>query len=403
MLEAGVPVVFFYIEDMHDNHGPAGGTFGPGEAGYVAQLQAANKAFGEFFARLAADSITKENTLFIVTADENDHFVGGQPSPTNCDGVTVPCTYAKKGEIDVDLAAVYAAEFGNTTPFSIHFDDAATFYLNGDPTGQSDASTRTLEQQAADMIGFDTVAGPNAIGQDVLVTQALADRTEQNLLHMVPSDPLRVPNFILFANPDFFLEGSLTGIVLPCTPAVDAASCFAEEPGFAWNHGDFQNQITQTWLGLVGPGVRKQGEIGTFTDHTDIRPTILSLVGLKDDYGHDGRVLAEAIHDHSLPSSLREHKDTFEKLANAYKQINAPRGVLGASTLPGISTKALSSNDIVYDELEAKIVSLTQQRNEIAGQMIAVLEAAAFDNQPIDEEAAQKLIDQAGDLLQDAK
>jgi hypothetical protein len=121
-------------------------------------------------------------------------------------------------------------------------------------------------------------------------------------------------------------------------PSIDAASCFREEPGFAWNHGDFQNQITQTWLGFVGPGIRDQGEIGTFTDHTDIRPTILRLVGLKDDYAHDGRVLAEAIHDHSLPSSLREYKDTFEKLANAYKQINAPRGALGVSTLSGIST-----------------------------------------------------------------
>ena len=56
--------------------------------------QAYNKAFGEFFARLAKDGITKDNTLFIITADENDHFVGGPPSPANCDGVTTPCTYA---------------------------------------------------------------------------------------------------------------------------------------------------------------------------------------------------------------------------------------------------------------------------------------------------------------------
>ena len=75
-------------------------TFGPGEAGYVTQLNAYDKAFGKFFARLAKDGITKDNTLFVITADENDHFVGGPPSPANCDGVTTPCTYAKKGEID---------------------------------------------------------------------------------------------------------------------------------------------------------------------------------------------------------------------------------------------------------------------------------------------------------------
>ena len=116
MLEAGVPVVYGYIEDAHDNEGPALSgvptlgspsaeeTFGPGEAGYVTQLKAFNKAFGQFFTRLAADGITTSNTLFIITADENDHFVGGPPSPANCDGVTTPCTYAKKGEIDADLS-----------------------------------------------------------------------------------------------------------------------------------------------------------------------------------------------------------------------------------------------------------------------------------------------------------
>ena len=107
MLEAGVPVVYGYIEDAHDNQGQAISgvststeqTFGPGQAGYVTQLKAFNKAFGEFFARLAKNGITKNNTLFIITADENDHFVGGPPSPATCDGVTTPCTYALKGQI----------------------------------------------------------------------------------------------------------------------------------------------------------------------------------------------------------------------------------------------------------------------------------------------------------------
>src|SRR5262249_23181901 len=35
MLEAGVPVVYGYIADAHDNHFTGSGTFGPGEAGYV--------------------------------------------------------------------------------------------------------------------------------------------------------------------------------------------------------------------------------------------------------------------------------------------------------------------------------------------------------------------------------
>src|SRR5262249_16886767 len=71
MLEAGVPVVYGYIADAHDDH-VNDVAFGPGQAGYVQQLAQYNDAFGKFFARLSADGITTTNTLFIITADEND-------------------------------------------------------------------------------------------------------------------------------------------------------------------------------------------------------------------------------------------------------------------------------------------------------------------------------------------
>jgi len=390
-----VPVVYGYIEDAHDNHIIGSGTFGPGEAGYETQLKAFDKAFGEFFARLAKDGITKDNTLFIITADENDHFVGGPPSPANCDGVTTPCTYSLKGEIDADLSKVYATEFNNVTPFRVHSDDAPTFYINGNPS-QTDTKTRMLEQQAATMLGFDVTQGPNgAINQ---VTQALADQAEQALLHMITADPNRTPNFILFGNPDYFLSAS--GSTATCTPMFDAASCFVEGAGFAWNHGDFQSQITNTWLGMVGPGVQQLGEFGAiFSDHTDIRPTMIHLAGLTDDYAHDGRVLFEALQHQALGGGLRAHQDTLSALAEAYKQINAPLGTLGLSTLTGVSTQALAGDDSTYAIFEAQINSITEQRNKIAGQMIDMLEGAAFNNQPIKEAQAQQLINQANDLL----
>jgi hypothetical protein len=395
MLEAGVPVVYGYIEDAHDNHITGTGTFGPGEAGYETQLKAFDKAFGEFFARLAKDGITKDNTLFIITADENDHFVGGPPSPANCDGVTTPCTYTLKGEIDADLSKVYATEFNNVTPFRVHSDDAPTFYINGNPS-QTDTKTRMLEQQAATMLGFDVTQGPNgAVNQ---VTQALADQAEQALLHMITADPNRTPNFILFGNPDYFLSAS--GSTATCTPVLDAASCFVEGAGFAWNHGDFQPQITNTWLGMVGPGVQQLGEFGAiFSDHTDIRPTMIHLAGLTDDYAHDGRVLFEALQHQALGGGLRAHQDTLSALAEAYKQINAPLGTLGLNTLTGVSTQALAGDDSTYAIFEAQINSITEQRNKIAGQMIDMLEGAAFNNQPINEAQAQQLINQANDLL----
>jgi arylsulfatase A-like enzyme len=370
-------------------------TFGPGEAGYVQQLEAYDKAFGQFFERLAKDGITKDNTLFVVTADENDHFIGGAPSPAGCDGVKTPCTYAEIGEINADLSKVLFTEFSNTTPFTVHSDDAPTFYVTNDQNGQTDTPTRTLEQNAAALLGFDKVAVPTTNA----VTQALADRAEQDLLHMITKDPARTPNFILFANPDYFLSAS--GSLTACTPASNAASCFVEQSGFAWNHGDFQTDITTTWLGIVGPGVLHQGEFGSvFSDHTDIRPTILSLVGLEDDYAHDGRVLFEALTDRATPRALRAHQDALSALADAYKRINAPLGELGFLTLTGISTKALSSTDPgIYNSLEAQINSITATRNDIAGQMIKMLEDAAFNNRPINEAVAASLIKRANDLL----
>jgi hypothetical protein len=216
---------------------------------------------------------------------------------------------------------------------------------------------------------------------------------------MITADPNRTPNFILFANPDYFL--SATGATAPaCTPQENAASCFQEESGFAWNHGDFQEDITKTWLSMVGPGVHRLGRFGEiFTDHTDTRPTILSLVKLKDDYAHDGRVLFEALGDHFVPSSLRAHRDTLSDLAEAYKQINAPLGTLGLSTLTGISTRALKGDDAIYASLEAQISAITAQRNKIAGRMIEMLEDAAFNGQPINQAEANQLIDQAYGLI----
>jgi hypothetical protein len=398
MLEAGVSVVYLYIEDAHDNHhypnaplpSDPDGAYGPGEANYVAQLQAYDAAFGKFFARLATDGITKDNTLFVVTSDENDHFAGAAPTPAGCDGIHVPCTYPIKGEVDANLSNQLLGQFGNSTPIDIDFDDAPGIWINGNPA-QTDPVTRTLERQAAALIGFDPITG----GTNQL-TLALADHAEQALLHMITSDPNRTPNFILFANPDYFLSSTFSP-----TPCTATPSCFTESRNFAWNHGDFQEEITRTWLGLVGPGVRALGRTGEiFTDHTDIRPTIISLARLKDDYAHDGRVLFEVLKEDALPDSLRDHGHTLSRLAAAYKEINAPRGTLGRRTLTGISTRALKGDDATYAALEGKIVDLTNRRNQIAGKMIAMLEGAAFQGQEINEAEAEHLIHQAEDLLE---
>ena len=86
MQEHGVPITFAYISDAHDLHPPNPATNGydhiaqgPGEAGYVQQLQDYDAAFATFFDRLASDGITPDNTLFVFSEEEGDHFVGGDP------------------------------------------------------------------------------------------------------------------------------------------------------------------------------------------------------------------------------------------------------------------------------------------------------------------------------------
>jgi hypothetical protein len=138
-----------------------------------------------------------------------------------------------------------------------------------------------------------------------------------------------------------------------------------------------------------------------FSDHTDIRPTLMALLGLEDDYVHDGRVLVEALNPAALPSSLVVHRGTLIRLGQAYKQINAPFGGLGQGSLV-VSTAALETNsagDQVYTNLENKIAGWHARRDSIAGQMKAMLEDAAFNGQPIAVPQAQKLISQAQALL----
>jgi hypothetical protein len=406
MLEAGVPVVYAYIADAHDNHFTFSGSYGPGEAGYVQQLAAYNAAFGKFFARLASDGITRDNTLFIVTADENDHFAGQAGSPAGCDGIHTPCTYVRLpagcdgdfvpctttnlGEVNLDVRSLLLTQIPSyALPlFSVHSDDAPTVYVVGNP-GPLDAATRDLEHNMAHLLAFDPI-----VSATVSLVRAMADPVEMHLLHMVTKDPARTPTFTYFANDDFYITASAKAV-----PCASVMACSNEQPGFNWNHGDFQNDITRTWLGLVGPGVLHLGRTNElFSDHTDVRPTLLALAGLKDDYGHDGRVLFEILNGDALPPALREHDEVLSSLASAYKAINAPRGELGRKSLK-IATAAITGDANTFTRLDERLSELTARRNVLAGRMIAILEAAAFDDQPIDHDEVKSLIDQAEALL----
>ena len=382
MQEAGVPVTFGYISDAHDRH-PSGGAYGPGEAGYVAALKSYDNAFGAFFQRLGRDGITPANTLFVVTADENDHFAGGPPTPANCDGIHVPCTYPLLGEVNTNIRGLLATQQQTTTPFQVHADSAPNFYLDGRPAADA-PTTRAFERA----VGRTTATNPYT-GQNQTIVQFMADATEQRLLHMTTADPLRTPTFTAFADPDYFLFAGAPNCTAPCVSV---------NPAFAWNHGDFSPDINVTWLGVAGPGVRHLGVTrDVWSDHTDIRPTILALLGLRDDYRSDGRALWEFVEPSALPRGLRGHRSTLDALGAVYKQLNACVGEFGSNTLAAATTAIRSDTpgDARYQATVAGLTALGQARDRVAGQIAALIDEATFGGGRIDERRARELTAEA--------
>jgi hypothetical protein len=405
MQESGVPVTYAYISDAHDNHTLTRAS-GPGEADYRKQLADYDDAFQAFFTDLAAHGIDKSNTLFVVTVDEGDHFAGGTGTPDGNGSLTythaacplVPnsttCPSNQIGEVTAKIGSLLP---NNEPAFDIHFDDAPTFYVNGDaqnnPNGpdRNDPQVRQLERDVWNATAPDPYAGGV-----VPIGERLADPVEERVLHMVNADPKRTPTFTLFGNPDFFFQ--TTNLSGGC-----AGSTVCVNPGFAWNHGDIQPEIGNTWVGLVGPGVKPGGvDDSTWTDHTNVRPTILSLAGLHDSYVDDGRVLVEALTTAATPHALVAHRETVQRLGDAYEQVNASFGEFAMKTLKASTRAVASTDDSEYASIEASIKDLGNQRDALAADIRAALNAAAFDDQPLNEQQAKQWIDQANHLIDEA-
>jgi hypothetical protein len=417
MQESGIPVTYGYISDIHGNEHIPGVTvcnaapsaLGSGSACFIAQAQEYDAAFASFFQRLADDGITPANTEFFITADEGDHEAGAnvgraiQPTPANCDGATVSgmtvtpdvlCTYpaGSFGELAGQLNGLLKSQKNNTTPFSLETDTAPNFYVTGNP-GPTDPSVRQLERDAASL----TANNPYTGGTQTIANW-MADPTEEAILHFVNADPARTPSFTMFAKPDYFLSPGSSS----CT-----TTCVTQNSQFAWDHGDYAPEINTTWLGLVGPGVKQlgldglgpsqgpnsagpnsgqgtipgSGTTGTWVDHTDIRPTLMYLTGLTDDYQHDGIVIGDVLTEPTTGLTRQGVSD----LAACYKQLNSSVGEFGTDTLEAdtAAVESASPGDAVYQQTAATLKTLEAARDTLATTIKSDLEAAAFDNDHI--------------------
>src|SRR6478609_5645379 len=363
MQEAGIPVTYGYISDLHERKADtttgcttaksgrisAGNPLGPGDSCYVTNAQHYDHAFQVFFQRLADDGITPANTEFVISAEENDQFAGANvgrataPTPANCDGVNVACNYApgQIGELQANIKGLLSTTASSGTVFDVE-PQGASIYVHGRPAS-NDPTVRQLERDTAAMTGNDPYSGVN--GEKITKYQAGA--LEQRVLHIQTADPLRTPTYTLFPKGDYFF--GTTGAPVSINSS------------FAWDHGYYSPNIDITWVGMAGPGVAVHhvdgpqpadgneshdpeatntvpaaSTVGTWVEETDIRPTMLQLLGLKDDYLSDGHVITQALS--SVPPALTATAD----LAKGYDQVNSSVGQFATDTLIADS-KALAS------------------------------------------------------------
>jgi hypothetical protein len=178
-------------------------------------------------------------------------------------------------------------------------------------------------------------------------------------------------------------------------------------PSFAWDHGDYAAEINTNYLGLVGPGVKNlgldgsaanagpssagansgqvtvpgSGTTGTWADETDIRPTLMYLAGLRDDYESDGRVITQVL---SSPNAALSAPGV-DQLGDCYKQLNSSVGQFGTDTLIA-STNGLESNspgDSAFTRSEKTLGALNIRRDVVAGSIKQSLDDAAFTGQSV--------------------
>ena len=430
MQETGVPVTYAYISDLHQKFpgqsgcGSAGNALGPGDPCYEASADSYNQAFATFFQRLADDGITPANTEFVFTADEGDHFAGANvgraitPTCTGTPGVAADtatgaqtpylCSYPKGqiGEVSTSIHGLLNLQTGDTASFYSQPQGEAV-YATG--ASNSPGAVRQLERDFASTTMVDPYDGPAAEP----VVKWMVDPTAEQLLHFVDSDPNRTPSFTAWPNADVFFSQGTSDSCTAGTAANAATACNPLNPGFSWNHGYYQPEVDTTWLGLVGPGVKNLGlngpdstagpnssgnaasstqtvtdtsGSGIWVDHTDIRPTLLSLVGLKDDYVGDGRVITEVLT--SPPGATSDPR--FLPLAQCYKQLNSSVGRFGTDVIVA-DTAALKTgseaDDSQYQTFLANLQQLGGSRDTLASRIKQELWNAEFLDQPLPAQA----------------
>jgi hypothetical protein len=122
------------------------------------------------------------------------------------------------------------------------------------------------------------------------------------------------------------------------------------------------------------------------------------VLGLKDDYLHDGWAVTQLLDKSATPQALRRGEGLLQRLGDAYKQLNAPVGRVGHDVLVA-SNAALSGDDATYTSIEGRLADLTSRRNAVADRIKRLLDEANFDGVSARPPEARSLLHQANRLI----
>ena len=327
MQEAGIPVTYGYISDLHErkagtrrlHHGHRdrahGKPLGPGDACYVENAKAYDAAFATFFQRLAADGITPANTLFVISAEENDQFAGANVGrateadarPTATASPCTPCSYAAgtaRRAAGQHRRACSPRTASDSTTFDVE-PQGASIYVHGQPAAgrPGGASARARHR------GDDGRQPVQRVDNEKIVNYQ-AGAVEQRILHMQTADPLRTPTYTMFPKPRLLLlrrsgRPTTRRASTPRSPGTTATTARTST-----SPGRRSPARASPRIGVDGPqpGAEQRGQRpeldahraggeqgGTWVEEVDLRPTMLHLLGLRDDYPTDGRVITQML------------------------------------------------------------------------------------------------------------
>ena len=403
MLEHGVPVDLHLHLRRARRHSPATARTAP-----VSRLRAATRRVQQGLRRVLrqprAHGIDPRNTLFVVTADEGDHFVGGsrRARPTATGSPSRATTRHGSGKrrrsarstpTSGDRTRDPRQRGGSRRPSSLTSTPPPRSTSMATP-GRRAAVTRKFERAVGDLTRSTRYSGAT---DQITQRPGQPGRAEHPAHgHGGPAPHAHVRR--LSRTPT---TTSHRHVELQPPPCCDLPEVRLEPRRRPAGDNDDMARAGRTWRGA------QRRDTTTWTDHTDIRPTMMALLGLQDDYTYDGHVIAQALNNNALPSTLHNPSqlNAFESVAAMYDQINAPTGQFATSSLT-ISTHALESNtagDGTYTYFEGQLTSMATQRNTIASQMNAILQSAALGNsKSIDYTHAYSLIAQGQSLLTQA-